>query len=338
MLPPATGGLGREYATRTSGIPAKQTSPDCDMNAAEAKQFIVAHVIVQRSDVADAKQHLLGLTGKLDIGAIAKARADEVVGHSEQEMPLWQSDPTPSLLLKARHIGAQLAIFKAAWELTHNGVMLLIGETQVAKPSVLWSTVRPGGSGYRSGEDLEELQHSYPSSLLRPAWISDVTTLTDADLYLRALDASGVHTGIAEALRQAVRAFAIGLFVPAVAMLDAASEGAWVETGRALSVKSPTDIAGAKLTATLDDPRSSMRAKAAKICDYYDNRKDIQKKAGVPATLLRETQLWSVLVRDARNVLHWNVTAAIPNDYAKVSTLLLGALNHIKRLHVVTTA
>lgn len=308
------------------------------MRAAEAKQFILDRVIVERPDVVDAKEHLLRLGRNLDTRAIAQTRADTLVGVPESEAPLWQNDPTPSLLVMARHLGAQLAVFKAAWELAYNGLLLVSGDRQDFRPSLPWSTVGPSGGGMRATETLEELHCSYLGQLLRPAWLKNETILSEADLYLRTLDANSLHTGIAEALRQAVRTFALGLFVPAVAMLDSASEGAWIEAGHALATKPPTDAAGIKLATSLGNPRASMRAKADSVCSYYESRKDLQARAAVPPPLLRETQLWSGLVRDARNVLHWNVAAAIPNDYAKVSVLLLGALSHIKRLHVVATA
>jgi hypothetical protein len=147
-----------------------------------------------------------------------------------------------------------------------------------------------------------------------------------------------MHPGIMEALQQAIASFRNGLYVPALAMLDAASEGSWFEAGQALAARPPVDSGGAKLASVLQDPSKSMRSKAAAVCDYFETRKDAQKVTGVAPVALRESLQWSGIVRDGRNVLHWNVVANIPNDYAKVATLLMAGVTHLKRLHLVATA
>lgn len=307
------------------------------MQDTEAKKIILELAKVERADVVDAKNYLAGLNGEIVVRDEAKKRADQVVGPPEGEMPLWQENPTPTLTQFARHVSVQLAVFKAAWELVSAGIMLPAAQTSTWAPPVGWTTVRPGSGGYRSGEELKELLASYPEKLIRPSWLKDKTLLSDGDLYLLTLDATGLHQGIKDALGQAVRCFAAGLHVPTVAMLDAASEGAWVEAGMALTRKAPTDAAGAKLSTTLGDPGKSVRTKMAAVCSYFESRKDLQSACGIAPAQLRETLQWSGLVRDARNVLHWNVSATIPNDYTTVSTLMLAALNHIKRLHVLAS-
>jgi hypothetical protein len=308
------------------------------MQADEAKRLVLDLVRVEASDVTDAKVYLSTLTGEIDLIDIARERATAIAGHPETEMPLWQNDPAPAIRVFARHLAAQCAVFMAAWDLVHCGTFAQTGRVEIFQPHMAWTTVAPGSGGHRAGERLNELHYPYPARLLRPAWFSTNSILADADLYLRTLNAVALNPGIGEALRQSVRAFSVGLYVPTMAMLDAASEGAWIEAGQALSTKPPVDATGSKLSATLTDARTSMRAKASAVCDYYDRRKDVQQRAGVPSNQLRETLLWSGLVRDARNVLHWGVSANIPNSYSVVSTFLLGALNHVRRLHLITMA
>lgn len=308
------------------------------MDASQAKVFVLGHVRVRPTDVADAKARLAQEDGAISVKTFAISRADEIVGPLDVAIPLWQEDPTPSLVRFSRHITVQLATYKAAWDLIHSGVMLCAGSVQTRDFYMPWTTVRPGSGGHSASESLEALVASFPEQLLRPSWLEHRTTLQDGDLYLHALNAAGLHPGIEDALRQAVLAFNAGLYVPSVAMLDAASEGAWIETGEALATKPPVDNGAKKLSTLLADSRVAMRSKAASICDYYEQRKDMQKAAGVAPGLLRDTLQWSGLVRDARNVLHWNVNVPIPNDYATVSTYLFAALNHIKRLHVVRAA
>lgn len=207
------------------------------------------------------------------------------------------------------------------------------GATAVDHPTIQWTDRHT-----RAGLSFKELLYTYPEHLLRASWVNDNTVLADGDLYLTTLGAAGLHAEIAEALRQAVAGFRSGMFVPAVAMLDAASEGAWIEAGEALAAKTPVTAAQTTLATKLDDPKISMRSKADAVATFFDTRSDLQTTSGVKPVQLRDTLQWSGMIRDARNVLHWNVTAPIPNDYATVAAYLLAALTHMKRLHAVKNA
>ncbi len=300
------------------------------MNADEAKQIVLAKVRVDRADVADAKAYLRTLTGQIQIHDIALARATSVVGTPVAELRLDDPDPLPAIEQFARHVVVRFAVYKAAWELINSGSLMPWGATVVKYPSLQWAD-----RGYRAGLDFKELIYTHPESVLSVSWVNDNTALADEDLYLTTLGATGVHPAIATALKHSVACFRSGMYVAAVAMLDAASEGAWIEAGDSLAKKTPPTTDQADLANKLADPRLSMRSKAAAVADYFDKRKDLQTGCGVKAAQLRDTLQWSGMIRDARNVLHWNVTAPIPNDYSTVATYLLAALTHIKRLHDV---
>lgn len=61
------------------------------------------------------------------------------------------------------------------------------------------------------------------------------SALTDGDLFLNEIDIPNLSKEIEEALREAVKCFRHELFTACLAMLGKASEGAWIETGVAIS-------------------------------------------------------------------------------------------------------
>jgi hypothetical protein len=306
------------------------------MTPLQAKEYILARVNIDRADIADAKTFLATLSGIFAVNDVATRRANDVVGPPEQTLPLWQDDPTPAIDRYIAHLRARLAVFKAASELVASGIVMQAGANVTGSITTPWTDAPPRGGGTSASFNLDFI-YAHPEHVVRPVWVKDDVVLGDGDLYLSTLGASQLHSGIADALRQSVRCCSSGLFVPAVAMLDAASEGAWIEAGKRLSTVPPHDARQASLSTVLNDPSKSMRSKAGAICDYYDGRKDLQLITRIAKPQLRDTLQWSGLIRDARNVLHWNVTASIPNDYSTVATYLLAAIGHIKRLHALAS-
>lgn len=127
------------------------------------------------------------------------------------------------------------------------------------------------------------------------------------------------------------------LWVPAVAMLGAASEGAWVQAGAAISDAVAGGF-GDKLRNALEDSSVSIRRKIALISEAYVPLKTLQATSGVRPPQLAEVANCSNVVRESRNVLHWGTRPSTAKSYAKVSALLLGAIPDLKMLRRIVAA
>ena len=247
------------------------------------------------------------------------------------ENELYEDGPTPVLLKYARNFSAQLAVYQAIWELV--AVSLLVPASEVSKKrfKVTWTTVGPGGSGQSSGFEVPNIGVPYLPEFARPVSPPD-TILTDGDLYLNELPSTTLHPGVEKALRLAVACFRQELFVPAVAMLGAASEGAWIELGKALANGHPKDSKSKKIIEDLEDDFVGTGRKINLIAELYSHRDlfgEVEKASGIKLSRVREIAVWAHTVREARNVLHWNVSPTPENTYEKVAVLLMSALPNI---------
>jgi hypothetical protein len=140
----------------------------------------------------------------------------------------------------------------------------------------------------------------------------------------------------------AVTCFRRELFVPAVAMLGAASEGAWIELGRALISRHPTESICTSTERTLESDVTSMRRIIRDITEALYARQDLfgtyARASGVSLDRLREIAIWSHTVREARNVLHWGAGPTATTTYEGVAVLLMSALQNIGDLEKLRVA
>lgn len=310
------------------------------MNADKAAQFITREVRVERVDVIAAKSFILRESDNRTY-ELAKKWAREVAGEPPSALPLYEEDPTPILRQYARYFSAQLAVYQAVWELISVAVLLPAGNVQRKGFNVAWTTCRPPrGSGVSGGFDLPEIELPYLEQFVRSKPAPD-TILTDGDLYIKELPSGTLHPGIKEALRLAVACFRQELYVPAVAMLAAASEGAWIELGKALGSRRPHDAKSQKVLATVMDEFEGIGKKVNLIVDLYSRQdlfSDCAKTSGISLNRLREVVLWTHTVREARNVLHWGVSPTPANTYEKVAILLMSALQNLGDLEALRIA
>ena len=131
----------------------------------------------------------------------------------------------------------------------------------------------------------------------------------------------------------AVNCFRRELFVPAAAMLGAASEGIWIELGRALIARHPTESICVNTTKTIENDVTSMRRIIRAVTESLYARQDLFGgfviSSGVTLDRLREIGVWSHVVREARNVPHWNATSSSAGTYESVAVLLMSAVPNL---------
>jgi hypothetical protein len=166
--------------------------------------------------------------------------------------------------------------------------------------------------------------------------------LCDGDLYLHNLNIASIHPEVEEALHEAVKCFRHELYTPALAMLAKASEGAWLELGAGL-LKALPNIAKAsadKREKELASPWVSVARKVQVVLELYAHPelKPVRENSQVDEKDLKQVLVWSDVVRESRNVIHYAVQAPTANTYEKVAALLLGAVPHLRIIYRVYDA
>jgi len=56
-------------------------------------------------------------------------------------------------------------------------------------------------------------------------------------------------------------------------------------------------------------------------------------QSGIRAGEIESIVIWSEVLRDARNAIHFGVKPVIPNTYEKVAVLLLAAADNLSKLY-----
>jgi hypothetical protein len=166
--------------------------------------------------------------------------------------------------------------------------------------------------------------------------------LVDPDLYLQTFAVPNMHAEVASALREAVNCFRYEYFTAAVAMLGKASESAWIELGISLLrvLEQSERAAIAKQRDALHNPMIGTMKKIEAVTQLYGR----QSSAGIVASSnikpdeLGRVPLWSDIVRDSRNNLHFGVQPVTPNTRDKVAELLLATPKNLKILYAIKQA
>src|SRR5262249_18391746 len=127
---------------------------------------------------------------------------------------------------------------EAVWGLVHTGVLLpSAGVNLITIDTTTQITHQyDGGNRYAGGERFDSLGGvpHFPPLLTKNRCDPKGFLLNDPDLYLESLRPHVPHREIAEALEESVRCFRSELYMASVVMLGKASEGIWIELGKAL--------------------------------------------------------------------------------------------------------
>lgn len=315
------------------------------MSPTEAEKFIISKITVTRQAVTIAKAHAINHY-ETDTQALINGFLRNIDAVMPQQVVIHQSVASNSVLTRvAESISWQLAMCEAIWGLIHANVFVPIDFSMPHLTwHVSWTTVVPGSGGETSGWDFSRFALNVPSRIkIAPSWESkQEQPLTDGDLYIHEISISNIHPEVEEALRDAVKCFRHELFTPALAMLAKASEGAWYELGIALAKALPN---AAKPTADkhireFNDPFISNAKKIQLVLKLYEHSglQLVKESSGVDDNSLKQTSVWSDVVRESRNVVHYGVEPSMRNTYEKVAALLMGAIPHIKLIYRIYSA
>lgn len=256
-------------------------------------------------------------------------------------------DQTTDVERLADYFSWSICAVEAVWALVHTNV-LLPGDTSLnGIPTTIQISQVSGGGSSTGSEDFTSILKipGYPQTLMRSHCQAEGYLLSDPDLFLQALQPNAPAGDVAEALRECIRCFRADLYLACAVMLGKASEGIWIELGKALvdALPKAEQPKRAKLRADLDNTvRPSLAAKLREIESLYATSQRELAHLGTAAMVsldqFRLAFQWADMVRDSRNIVHYGSQPNIPNNYTNVSTLLLGGSTHLRNLLALCAA
>jgi hypothetical protein len=246
-----------------------------------------------------------------------------------QEVNTAAANVEELLLLIARAYSLRAAFYQAVLELSISGDLVLLEPPNLWEPSLGYNTARE-----RGGIDFRNFHFVQPLRFGRLPLPNDVTT--DPDVFLMGIDRATLHLGIHEAIQQSLDCFRRGLYMPSTAMLAAGAEAAWTECGTEVA----RHLSNSKLDAIMTDPYASISKKVAetrKALEHGD-AKTLLKAAGRMSANIDEAHVWTTVLRDRRNALHWGKAKSFVANHSETASLLMGAPLHLATLEAIRSA
>lgn len=297
------------------------------MGETEATRLLVEAVSVTREDIARAKSFLLKAGGG-DTDDIA----DRFMRDQDLGVPRKIDGTNPNcadeLVIAGRAMSVRLAVYQAVWELIVAGELIPSGEPKKWEPTIDYKE-RGYGGGLRP-----KVGCTYPSIVERPPLPSDLST--DTDIFLQGLGCPNLHAGIREAITQALACFRRALYMPATAMLAAATEATWTECGMAVAKK----LANTKMETMMVDSYVGIGKKVLETRKALEHAsaKTLLTAAGQTIAKVNDAEAWTTILRDKRNALHWGKAKSFVVVHSDTANLLMAAPLHLGTLEAIRAA
>ena len=291
----------------------------------DAAKVVIGHLTVAREDIARAKSWLVRAPGSNVNGMVDEWMREQKIAEIRQANT--DSDDCRDILASvAKAYSVRLAFYQAIWELIATGVLIPSAPPGRWQPSLEYRTSHCAG-----GIPLSSVGCPHPERIERLPYA--VSEPADPDIFLQGIDCATLHSGIVEAIEQALTCFRRGLYMPATAMLAAAAEATWTELGNAVE-KIASDP---KLTATMGDPHSGIAriVSGVRKALEHKNSKPILQAAGISIHNVTEAEVWMTTLRERRNALHWGKAKSFIANHAETGTLLMAAPQHLKPLESI---
>lgn len=298
------------------------------MDAQEAGRQLAAQVAVTREDIARGKHFILQ-------SKLTKTNSivhDWLVAQKlelRDEINIDAADTLEVLAALARAFSIRMALYTAVWELVSVSELIPAHSVSEWRPELTYRTSHLAG-----GIRVPGINCFFLPEFFRPPVVSGVPS--DPDIFLQGIDCKTLHAGISEGIEQSLGCFRRGLYMPATAMLAAAVEATWTECAAAVAKK----LANAKLGGVVNDPLSSVSkivAETQKALEQPDG-KLLLSAAGQHIAKVMEAVVWTNVIRDRRNALHWGKAKSFIADHTETGTLLMAAPLYLGMLESIRTA
>jgi hypothetical protein len=295
------------------------------MSQNEAAKHVVDHILVTREDIARAKNWLVDKPSGRTDDFLEKWMSEQKVA-VPREINIEDASSADVLSGVARAYSLRMAFYQAIWEL------IAAAELIQAESLTSWcATVGYKTSHGAGGLGLDHIGCSYPLSISPLPSITGWST--DTDVFLKGIDCKSLHSGIHEAMQESLLCFRRGLYMPATAMLAAAAEATWTECGIAVARR----LSIAKFETIMADSYTSIAKKVSetrKVLEQSAGRQ-LLKDSGRTISDIDNAEVWTTVLRDRRNALHWGKAKSFVADHTETGTLLMAAPQHLRTLEAI---
>lgn len=240
-------------------------------------------------------------------------------------------DVEGQLVGAAEYFNLLQAASQAIWESVSDGHLIWWGQVVEESPRV--SYANRGTNGHWTVEDR---LFSYPRHVRRaPAWDrQDQDAITSG--YLVEAGLEHAHAEVQEAARDAVACLRRGLYRPGVVLLGKCMEGAWIEFGLAVA-ELASDIRTREAAQRLFRGTDGVGRKIREAKRLYDRdwAAPLRESSRVTPLEIESAMLWSDVVQDARNAIHFEALPSTANTYEKANVLFLAGARFLPMLYRV---
>jgi len=175
------------------------------MDFSQSASYLIGQVRVDKTHVQSAKAWFLDVR-HTSVDSLVYTWMESLGERAVERVSAGQGDTRP-LDDAAKNLSLQLAGRYALLDLLSGGFCYPVGGRQDWAPAV---ELHIGNT--RGTRTLATLGISYPSDVHWPDTEYKKATISDGDLYLNAIGAETLHSGIEEALREATQCFRQDLF------------------------------------------------------------------------------------------------------------------------------
>jgi len=309
----------------------------------EVQSAIASGVTVTKAEVASARAYILKHFDPQPRTMLTQLLADFEAA-PPRRLILDDSVPVePQIKQSIAWITWQLSFGEALWTLVNSGALMISSrDLDELQANLEWTT-----GHYSSGWSFPQHAIAVPTAVrFAPSFDNTASALASGDLYIQDLGIAGLHAEVETALRQAVACFRNDLYLPCLAMLAKASEGAWTELGLSLlkcNREHPNLKTERRLTVhdALLSPDSSVVKKIRLVLELYEKQDvfvEIKERSQAGIQILREVSIWSNVVRDSRNAVHYGAMPASANNYEKTAALLMAAVPSLRTIYSIRRA
>ncbi|MCU5545128.1 hypothetical protein OCB14_26290 [Bacillus cereus] len=323
------------------------------MNVHIVKRDIEQDITINRQRIIIAKQYIMSQEGVIDTVALLDTFTRSQGYPVPSQVVIHESISIEDQIKQASgYLSWYMAFSTAALELINSCCLIPIGQQTYPIDNSLritYTTVTTNsGGGMTSAWSFNDYMIPIPIRIRKTLIPQEeqVFTLFDTDLFISNLDIGNAHNDVVEALHDTINCFKRELYRPSLTMLGKAVEGAWIELGislidYAISIQKDVDR-NSQLKEKLMGP-DSFAFKVEKVIDLYTSHyrdwfNQIRIETNIQPPSLRSIKVWTDIVRESRNAIHFGATVNSENNYEKTSMLLLASVSHFKTLYFLKQA
>lgn len=317
------------------------------MNAGLVEKEIRESVSVNPHNIMIAKKFIHNQSNIIEVSSLIDQFTATQGYPKIHQIVIHESANIEDQIKKASgYLSWYMAFSHAILELVHANFLIPLNQQMYPfsnNLSIGWTTVVPGSGGHSSTWSFNDYTILVPSHLKK----SIVQTshqqfiLFDVNLFISNLDIRNADEEVIEALKDTISCFKQELYRPSLTMLGKAVEGAWIEMGISLldyAISKNIEIEkNTRLKERLMGPDSFV-FKIEKVTDLYSSHykdwfNEIKAITSINPSQLQEIKIWTNVVRESRNAIHFGVKVSSENTYEKTAIILLASISHLKTMY-----